>query len=224
MENYIPAIITASVALIVGIGAQFLNSWLTYRRENKKYYMEVYENFISVYFFDVLLYVDTHTNPRISHNGELKIDIANTLDEMMSNIHYGNNILQSLHLDKKTLKHFYDPAGDFKEKNEIKTCFYFLLYAKTIFRKIGLKLMPDVKYRLEYNIRMYGYWYLDSEQNGYDKELVNMCELHMTKLAALKYFSIRSIKKLVDEWYLKEKQIAQFLDDVKCMNDITKRR
>lgn len=35
-EAYIPAIITASVALIAAIGAQILNNWLTYKRENKR--------------------------------------------------------------------------------------------------------------------------------------------------------------------------------------------
>lgn len=55
-ESYIPAIITSSVALTAAILAQFLNNWLTYRRENKKYKKEIYEKFISEYLMDILAY------------------------------------------------------------------------------------------------------------------------------------------------------------------------
>ncbi|MFY0800925.1 hypothetical protein [Peribacillus frigoritolerans] len=44
VEAYIPAIITASVALIAAVGAQFLNSWLTQKRDEKKYLKECYQN------------------------------------------------------------------------------------------------------------------------------------------------------------------------------------
>ncbi|AZU60109.1 hypothetical protein [Neobacillus mesonae] len=44
MNPYIPAIITASMALIVGVGAQFLNNWLTRNREEKKYKKDCYQN------------------------------------------------------------------------------------------------------------------------------------------------------------------------------------
>ncbi|MDQ0999767.1 hypothetical protein QFZ28_000167 [Neobacillus niacini] len=44
MNPYIPAIITASVALIAAVCAQFLNNWLTQKREEKKYKKDCYQN------------------------------------------------------------------------------------------------------------------------------------------------------------------------------------
>lgn len=44
MNSYIPAIITASVALIAAVGTQFLNNWLTQKRDEKKHKKDCYQN------------------------------------------------------------------------------------------------------------------------------------------------------------------------------------
>lgn len=197
-QAYIPAIITASVAFIVGVGAQFLSNWLTSRREKKKYYREVYENFISKFLMDVLLYFDTHTSPRKMHDVEQEINISNVISNMEAIIHYGNNKLQSSFLEYKTRNHFYDPVGNLKERVELKICFYFLIYTVHVFKKIDFKLSYRMEGHLINNIKGYGYWIIDSEVNGYDKDLQSMYTLGMVNPNALVSISIRSIIKYVE--------------------------
>ncbi|MGG3662535.1 hypothetical protein [Bacillus gobiensis] len=224
MEEYIPAIITASVALIAAVGAQFLNNFLTYKRENKKYLREVYEKFISEYFMDVLLYIDVETDPRKGHDIEEQIDINKVINSMMNKMHYADRNLQGVYFDFKTRNHFYDPKGDIKEILGIKICYYFLAYSNFIMKKLKIKFDKGLKFRLNYNLKAYGYWHLLSELYGYENRLTNedMTALHMTKKFVLEEFSLKKIDSLINHHHKMEKKAKEFLIKVREKNDITK--
>ncbi|MGG2061662.1 hypothetical protein [Priestia megaterium] len=200
MTNYIPAIITASVALIVGVGAQFLNNWLTGRREKKKYLREVYENFISEFFVDILAHLNVSNQPRPDHDVKKDVNISTVIDEMFKKVHYGDRNLQSLSLERKTSKYLDDYKGDTEEILQIKICYFFLLYSQRIFKKIKFKLDLGVKFQLEHSIKEYAYWYICSEVKTYEEaknKLKHLTSLSMSKKQILEQYSKRYFRKLI---------------------------
>lgn len=200
LANYIPAIITASVALIVGVGAQFLNSWLTGRREKKKYLREIYENFISEFFVDILAHLNVSTQPRPDHDVKKDVNISTVIDEMFKKVHYGDKNLQSLSLERKTSKYLDDYKGGTEEILQIKICYFFLLYSQRIFKKINFKLDLGVKFQLEHSIKEYAYWYIYSEARDYEEgknKLKDLTGLAMCKKQVLEQYSKRSFRKLI---------------------------
>jgi hypothetical protein len=221
-ESYIPATITASVAIIAAVGAQLLNNYLTHRRENKKYLKEVYEKFISEFFTDVITYAHISSLPRRAHDTKGEVEISSVLDDMFNKVHYGNKHLQSLHLQYKTLNYMEDFRGDAEVITHLKICYFFLLYCKEIFKKIGFKLEPNVKGQLLFDIRLFSYLYIYSETRDYDEARNNMTSIRMLHLSILEKYSLRYLHKLVtgfnteeNEKFLKEvdKKIQEALSD-----------
>ncbi|MFU7590089.1 hypothetical protein ACMX9J_14285 [Priestia sp. RMT2NF4] len=197
-EAYIPAIITASVALIVGVGAQFLNSWLTARRENKKYRREIYEEFISEFFVDILTYVSVKTQPRSDHDVKLDVkDISTTVENMFKKIHYGDRHLQSLNLAHKTSSHLEDFKGDSQETLQIKIFYFFLIYSKKIFKKTSFKLDKSVKFQLDHSIREYAYWYIYAETRDFHEAPNKLKSLTMCSEQILQRYSLKYFRKLI---------------------------
>ncbi|MEI2467404.1 hypothetical protein, partial [Niallia taxi] len=102
-ENYLPAIITSSTALIVAFIGQIYNNHLTIKRENKKYKKEVYEELISEHFIDFLAYPAAVARLIDDELIEREINISEKLNDMFSKIHYGDSKLQSIYLSYSTL-------------------------------------------------------------------------------------------------------------------------
>ncbi|PGZ95180.1 hypothetical protein COE51_21365 [Bacillus pseudomycoides] len=199
METYIPAIITASVALIAAVAAQFLNNWLTYRREEKKYLKEVYENFISEFFIDILTFVHIETLPRKGHDAKGEIDISTVIDNMFKKVHYGNEHLQSLHLEYKTLLYMEDFRGDTEKIAQLKICYYFLLYSKNIFQELDFKLESNVEFQLLHNTKILAYLYVYSEERDYEEAINKVVNIRMIARDALDQYSLVDFDTLVNE-------------------------
>ena len=202
--TYIPAIITASVALITAIGAQFLNNWLTYKRENKKYLKEVYEKFISEYFIDVLRYPRVIT--RIISENEIKkeLNLSEVIDAMFQKVHYGDKHLQSLNLEYKTIKYSEEPLEGIEEVLQFKICYYFLQYSNEIFKKIGFKLEYNVEVQLIQTIKEYAFLYICSTLQSYEEaknKLIGMNRLHWN---LLEEHSLKDFKRKMPEQILEE--------------------
>ncbi|RPK08295.1 hypothetical protein [Priestia endophytica] len=105
-ETYIPAIITASVALIAAIGVQFLNNRLTYKREEKKYLRECYQNLFGPIYSKLwsLIHIEITSHYRPEYEEEWKkifkmfdeskkyasVELMETFFEINPTYRYGN--------------------------------------------------------------------------------------------------------------------------------------
>lgn len=211
-ETYIPAIITASVALLAAISAQILNNWLTYRRENKKYLKEVYEKFLSEYFIDILTYARISTQPRKEHDTNGDVNISAIIAEMFKKSHYGDKHIQSLNLEYNTLYYMEDLKGDSKEITQLKICYYFLLYSKKILKQIHFNLEPIVKHQLTHSIKVFSYLYICSTMRDYEEAVINATNIRMFNLDILEKYSLRYFKSLMNTYDIKAKET--FLKEV----------
>ncbi|MFJ7828410.1 hypothetical protein [Psychrobacillus sp. NPDC096623] len=216
-EDYIPAIITASVALIAAVSAQLLNSRLTHNREMKSYLREVYENFVYEFFIDILIYADIVSMPRREHDTKRDVDINKVMDNMFRKIHYGNKQLKSLHLEYKSLKYMEDFRGDSEHITIMKTCYFFSLYSKEIFKKMGIKLAPNVEDKLIQAIKTFASLHIYSEAREYEQALNTMTSLRMFHLPTLERYSLKYFAKLVIEnnQSVIEKFIEELDDDIR---------
>ena len=86
MQAYIPAIITASVALIAAVSAQFLNSYLTYRRERKTYLREVYNNIYSKNLVLLMQYFNVKFDYRAIQDTKADVDVEEILQKVINNL------------------------------------------------------------------------------------------------------------------------------------------
>ncbi|MGG3572849.1 hypothetical protein ABES80_10240 [Bacillus gobiensis] len=86
MKEYIPAIITASVALIAAVGAQFLNNYFTHRRENKNYLKEVYDNIYSKNLVLIMQYFNVKFTYKGYHDRKDGIDVEEILQKVINNL------------------------------------------------------------------------------------------------------------------------------------------
>ncbi|GLY12677.1 hypothetical protein [Pseudobacillus badius] len=211
-ETYIPATITASVALIAAVGAQFVNNWLTHRRENKKYLRAVYEEFISEFFADVITYAYASSSSGKGYNIKEEVDISSVLNNMFKKVHYGDKDLQSLHLEYKTWKYMDDVRADTEVIIQLKICYFFLLYCRKVFKKIGFDLKSDATHALFYNIKLFAYLYICSESRDYEKAVNSMNTITMFKVSILENYSLRYLHKLVMS--LEPEKSEKFLNEV----------
>lgn len=210
--SYIPAIITASVALIAAVLAQVLNNWLTYKRENKNYLKEVYGNFISKFFADIITFVHVNSTPGRGHETKGEVDISAVLEEMFKVVHYGDRHIQALHLEYNTWRYMEDNKGDSEAILQLKICYHFLLYSKTIFNKIDFPLELTTIHTLNYSIKAYGYLYICSEIKGFEEAVNDLTSIEMFGLGSLSNLSIWQIHELVTSDNLEIQE--QFIKEV----------
>ncbi|EID42874.1 hypothetical protein [Parageobacillus thermoglucosidasius] len=162
-EAYIPAIITASVALIAATGAQILAHILSNKRSKNEKKDKVYQEFIYPFLPYVLLYYNTETNFRKGHDVEKEVDIERLLDRISEKVSYGNMKLLSCYYNIIKFDHFFDGRGYSKEINILRFMFWYLDYAISILSKkkpIEQELILEVK-KVQ---RLYGIWILIAQE------------------------------------------------------------
>ena len=125
-EEYIPAIITASVALFAAVLAQFIGHILNKKRQDNIFNMEVYQNFIAPYLSDVFLYYETETNFRKGHDVEKNINIEGLIDRISMQKQYGDVKLLQCFFDMKVPEYFFDGRGGTKKRSIIYLIFWYL--------------------------------------------------------------------------------------------------
>lgn len=166
-EAYIPAIITASVALIAAAGAQFLSHYLNKRREDKKENNEIYQEFIYPFLPEVLLYYVTETDFMKGKDLEKEVDLQNLLERISQKVSYGNTKLLSSYYQIKKMEHFSDGRGYTRERNILRFMFWYLDYAFAILNQKKSKeekLVDEVK-RIQ---KLYGLWAIIAEEVEYN--------------------------------------------------------
>lgn len=172
-----PALITATVAILVGV----LNQLWTTRRELQKYDREVYQKLYAPIFLSTYLWVDIHVTSVEKYNFDdneidnIKIQI---IDHIGNNIAYSSSRL-SLSFQKVNpqAKYFWYKDSDTPRRNELALILDFLndfhqLVAKSWFDKLRGKISvldrAGIK-ELERFQTLYLTWYLASLVGGSSK-------------------------------------------------------
>ncbi len=164
-EAYIPAIITASVALLAAVGAQYLSHHFNNQRENKKRQDEIYQEFIYPFVSDVLFFYETSTAFREDHIDQ-KVDVNKLLNNISEKVSYGNMRLLSSYYEINKMNYYADYRGWSKESNTLVFLFWYLDYVIEILQQKNPK--KDSMYK---NIirtqKLYAIWYLVADEIGY---------------------------------------------------------
>lgn len=142
MEIFQPAIITGSAALLGAVLAQILSHWFTIRRENNKYYREVYQNLLSPILLDIYYYFEIATHFRKGHDTKDGINedilIQNVINHIQKNIKYANPKLISAFERYKGFGYFEDLSGLFQESSKLDLIIAILDQAILLSRKVDL--------------------------------------------------------------------------------------
>jgi hypothetical protein len=166
MNSYIPAIITASVALIAAVGAQFLSHILTARREKIKDNKTIYQEYISPFLNEVLFYFETETDWRKGHDVERTIDGDGLVEQLSDKIKYGDpNLLNSIYKYTSSIT-FFDGRGEAKNINKLKTFFWYLNYSSQIIQNLKLENRELIE-KINYTSKMYGIWAILTDLYGF---------------------------------------------------------
>lgn len=182
---------------MAAILAQVLNNWLTYQRENKKYLKEVYGNFISKFFADIISYAVLNSTPARGLESKGEVKISAVIEEMFKVVHYGNEHIQALHLEYNNWRYMEDNKGDSETILQMKICYHFLLYSKEIFKKIDFPLETATYHRLDYSIKVYGYLYVCAEVKGFEEALNNLTSIGMFQMDIINNLSLKEINEVV---------------------------
>ncbi|RAU91039.1 hypothetical protein [Paenibacillus sp. YN15] len=129
MINYIPAIITASVALIAAVGTQFISHFLTAKREKDKENKSIYQEFITPFLSDVLFYFSTETDWRKEHDVERTIDRDQVVQQIAEKISFGDSNLINAIFDYTSSITFFDGRGESKNTSVLIVFFWYLNYS-----------------------------------------------------------------------------------------------
>ncbi|WP_117017098.1 hypothetical protein [Aeribacillus pallidus] len=162
-EAYIPAIITASVALIAATGAQILNHILSINRSKKERNDEIYQEFIFPFLSEVLLYYSTETSFRKDHDVEKEVDIDSLLSRISEKASYGNMKLLSCYYNIIKSDYFFDARGYSKERETLRFMFWYLDYVRGIISKKN-PIDEDVLTEVKKIQKLYGIWILTAEE------------------------------------------------------------
>lgn len=196
MNNYIPFISAAS-ALFAAVVAQCLNNWFTYRRENKKHLKEIYEQFISPFFFEFMSFYESRCHPRGGMDKKNDDKIDREVNSLFIKAHLANGEFQLLILEKQRLRFVEDVRDGDKEKLNIKICYFYLRYCRYILRKIKFPLSLNVKYQLNDRLKSYAFWYLLAENCTYEESINTMASFLIFNLNTLDRYSVRQIDKMI---------------------------
>ena len=165
VPSLVPAIITATVAFIAAIIAQFLSHHFTRKREEVKEYKQVNQELIFPNLNDVIIFIETETNFRKGHDVEETVDPNKIIKEFQSKISYGNtSLITALHRYRNSIAYF-DGRGEAQNMRTFEVFFTYLGYAEESLKKSHfdddylLKLIKD-------NQKIYGISFLLADLIG----------------------------------------------------------
>ncbi|MEC3884596.1 hypothetical protein VKA52_12755 [Halobacillus sp. HZG1] len=213
MNQYIPAIITASVALLAAIGAQFLSHFLNSKREKNKEKSEVYQEFIYPFLPEVLLYYHTETNFRKGHDVEKEVSLNSLLEKISLKVSYGNMKLLTYYYEARKYEYFFDGRGWSKERNLLRFLFWFLDYSANILK--GMKPREEEMYKEVIKTqKLYGIWVLVSEELEFDNSIEFMKYDFLLSDQFLKEINLKRLKKLVDNDFPQDDDRIRLLKEI----------
>ena len=163
----IPAIITASIALLAAIGAQMLSHWFTLRRERKKDAKKTYQEFIYPFLNDILLFVNTETDFRKDHDVEIPINSDGLIKQIEKKISLGNSkLLNAIYFYRHSIT-FFDGRGMSRDVSILNIFFEFLSYSNEILKHTG-DANNDILVNIKETQKLYGIWSVLTNIYGFE--------------------------------------------------------
>lgn len=208
---YIPAIITASVALIAATAAQFLSHLFHAKRERKNRENDIYQEFIYPFIPEVLLYYDTSTY-RKGHDIETEVVLENLLERISQKVSYGNMKLLLYSYETKKWDYLFDGRGWSKNRNMLKFIFWYLDYSVEILKNkkpVEETLLSEIIQVQKY----YGIWALVSEEIDYDLSVRFMSSDYLFQ-KVVENIEMKGLRHLVDSNEIVNVQRAHVLKKV----------
>ncbi|MDR7003083.1 hypothetical protein [Neobacillus niacini] len=198
MADYTPAIITASVALIAAVGAQFISHRLTAKREKSKEYKTIYQEFISPTLNDVLFYFSTETDWRKGHDVERTINSEKVIEHMSEKISYGDsNLINALYNYTSSIT-FFDGRGEAKNIRTLIAFYWYLNYAHDVISHLN-NPNKELLDRIAYTQKMYALWTILTDTLDFNTS---------TRILSWKW--AWEHKEFLNSW--SDKALAQILD------------
>lgn len=213
----VPAIITASVALIAAVSAQFLSHCLNDLREKRKRMNDIYQEFIYPFIPEVLLYCNTETNLKKGHDVEKEVDLNDLLKRISGKVSYGNIKLLSCYYQIKKTDHFFDGRGGSKERNMLRFMFWYLDYAVEILEQkkpAEEKILSEIV-QVQ---KLYGIWVLVAEEIEFDLSIEFMkYDFYLSKYF-ISQIEMSSLRNLVanekSSNYIKAKFLKEIIQEL----------
>lgn len=130
INNYYPAIITASVALIAAVLAQFLSHILTNNREIRKDFMDKYQSFYVDLINYLYIFMHIQTNPRANHDLHENVIpedlIEKAFDKVVNNIKYASPETLQVYKDFLGTEYYSNGIGISKDIEKLRVLYFVL--------------------------------------------------------------------------------------------------
>lgn len=198
--EYIPAIITASVALIAAVLAQLLNNLLTVRRDKVSYYKSIHKELISKYLSSLLKNAYLYKRPFEETNLPFS-SLQDTIIEMEKDLQHFNSTLQ-VNYSYYSVNRFLDGANrNVEMRLEFEIAFYFILYAKEVFKRAKIKTDDDFLTQLDHIANRYAYLAIGTEIQGYATTKDNLISLNQFFLNTLDDYPLDYYEDIIRDYY-----------------------
>ncbi|WP_345240933.1 hypothetical protein [Pontibacillus salipaludis] len=159
-EEYIPAIITASVAFLAAVIAQFISYFLSEKRSRRNEYFDKYERFVAPYVNEVLIFYKTETNYDHLSDVITDLDINNLVMNINENKKYSNTRLLECFFEIEENKYFSDYRGDTENRLLVKMLFWYLDYSNNIMKKLPQGKGINMTLQIREHQKLFGIWYM----------------------------------------------------------------
>ncbi|MCR8633916.1 hypothetical protein [Paenibacillus radicis (ex Xue et al. 2023)] len=213
---YIAAIITASAAFIAAVIAQIISHWLTKRRENHKYYKEVYQKLYAPILFELYIYIDVRTAFRRSNDIKVGIDVDQVKQKIFTHISENlmfatPQVISALHNVR-----FYDYHLDLRGNKQIiyEIVLFWHMLDQLLKLNTNTKLFDSSNKKTLTNYSFhYLLWSSISELRGEDAYTI-LSYKHNLKIEKLTKRLYNNLKNILRKYYSGEKGIHVLKDAV----------
>lgn len=205
-EEYIPAIITASLALLAAVLAQLLGHWLNKRRKDIQFNKEIYQFLIAPNLSEVILYYETERNFKKNHDVEKTIEIEYILDNIYNQVQYADTQLLQCFFNLDSSNHFYSARGEEKERAQLYLLLWYMEYARKVIKNLPKGKNKEMINKVEEYEKLYGIWYILSDMVGYKLSKDFMSYDFYYSSFVKEHVKLDELIKLVDQFLITDER------------------
>lgn len=197
--SFIPAIITATVAFIAAVVAQWLSHFFSRKRESVKDYKEINQELIFPSLNDIILFIETEIHYRKGHDVEITINTEQLIESIQSKISYGNSdLINSIYRYRNSISYF-DGRGEAENMSIFEVFFSFLDYAYEVMKKSNYSdsyLLNIIRK----NQKLYGMSFILTDLVGKEQAIYILSHKWLWSSNFLEKVSIGNIKKIIENY------------------------
>ncbi|MEK4825143.1 hypothetical protein NSS71_11340 [Niallia sp. FSL W8-0951] len=184
-------------AFIGAVVAQLLAHALTSCRERKKNNKEIFQEFISPFLNEIMLFIETETRFRKEHDVEKTIDGTSLLREIFTKIKYGNSYLINAKIKYDYSISFFNGKQDTTNNHMLRVFFWFLDYSRSILKSI-ISSDEDLLIKIVKIQKKCGLWIILSDAFTYEIATEIMNWSWTWNKDFYEYISIEDIQNLLE--------------------------